>query len=205
MVYACMQANKLAVAVAAAECISSVQFCSLSVDCHADSLTHMVCVVHFFVFFSRIFITVVWHCRLNHNEQHTNVVILFIYHLSGSGVPHLNIYHAGCIPFFPFCSFLLVRLLELLWFHKTTTQMQTQMQMHDNENGKHLRLPISITNGNYLQTGIMRVCVCLCAHTKQRKLFKLQLWQKKCARQKYEAWFHANAKIQWTTVKMCIA
>lgn len=201
MVYACMQANKLAVA--AAECISSVLF---FIGWLSRRLTHtygMCC--SFLCFFFRIFITVVWHCRLNHNEQHTNVVILFIYHLSGSGVPHLNIYHAGRIPFFSFCSFSFVRLLELLWFHKTTTQMQTQMQMHDNENGKHLRLPISITNGNYLQTGIMRVCICLCAHTKQRKLFELQLWQKKCARQKYEAWFHANAKIQWTTVKMCIA
>lgn len=52
-------------------------------------------------------------------------------------------------------------------------------------NGKELQpfaiLPISITNENYLQTGILYVCVC--AHTKQRegdkKMSELQLLQLK--------------------------
>lgn len=134
--------------------------------------------------------TFVWHCRFESQWTTYQCVILFIYHLSGSGVSHLNICWLSV--FFLICLLHSVCLLKLLWFHKTTTH---------NANCNHLRstISISITNGNYLRN---RHYVCVCAHKTKKNVRITIVARKICKTEIYKTWFHANAKINWTTMKI---
>lgn len=163
MVYACMQvsvAGTNALRPCLFRCVYA-SFCSLSVDCHAD--LHIWYVFLLLCLSVCFFIAVVaW---ITMNKTTYQCVILFIYHLSGSGVLHLNIRLASnSNVFFLFSPSFCAMFIETFMISqkKTTTPWNTMAK-----NCNHLRF--------YRLALQMRIIckpafyVCVCAHTKQRE------------------------------------